>query len=309
MKIEALIESLLEEGISPIVFHSTGIFNALKILTSNRFELSNATKSSTEMQFSKKLFYMSTARTKLNNFSYTSGSNIVTFTLNGRTLANNLTSEPIDFFHYEGRVRPRDNTSFEFEDRVVSDKPIIQNFTRYLLEVSVLLNGNITDEVVIVCRRLNSLCKKHNIKFGIYTGKSDFLRSTNDISNEIINRPTFSEVRPITDNANKYKYEYSSEIDLFTKFLYLSRSIQNKKFKGNSVPTSMKDFVSKLEYGDSRYIDSLAWDLKVILSNNEITSIPELSSQISYVYKNVRTSGLQLHDYLKRELQLIKDAL
>ena len=161
MKLKLLMENwrkFLKEGITDIVWHKTEEYKFMEVLKDDRFMLSGAFSKPSEERLSKgKLYYFSTARTP--NSSYFPGRrmNGVIIKLDGRKLAENLKGTPTDYnaISYMGSDGKRvdksskkssrlgrdseiygtPDESFEAEDRILSDKPYIDNATDYMLEV------------------------------------------------------------------------------------------------------------------------------------------------------------------------------
>jgi len=161
----------LKEGITDIVWHKTEEYKFLEVLKADRFMLSGAFSKPSEERLSKgKLYYFSTARTP--NSSYFPGRrmNGVIIKLDGRKLAETLKGTPTDYnaISYMGsdgkrvdksskkssrlgrdsEIYDTPDESFEAEDRILSDKPYIDNATDYMLEVHMAVpvyTGETTD--------------------------------------------------------------------------------------------------------------------------------------------------------------------
>lgn len=107
----------LFEGISPIVYHATGIIDGFKILNSGAFRLSPSYQSEVENDITKKLFHLSTTRSRLGGY-HLGKSSMVFFELDGRRISQRVSSIPVDYW---GNLNP----TSEMEDRIVSDKPLL----------------------------------------------------------------------------------------------------------------------------------------------------------------------------------------
>lgn len=150
---------ILEEGISPIVYHGTRIENAVKIVRSNEFHLQPTFISIHE--YDRKMFYMSVARSKTSDF-YTLHLNnhYAVFTLDGRKLQQNVTGRAFK----DHTVSTLD----ELEDRVLSDKNVIKNASQYIMSVDVVSNI-VSKETVSIAE----WCLKNRIPFRRYSNKND----------------------------------------------------------------------------------------------------------------------------------------
>ena len=115
----------LDESLSRVVYHYTGIYPALKILTSGEFELSS-TLGSGEQQYSPKGYdyFLSTTRTKTGGYHAIVGSSAVLFVLDGNYYNQKYPSKSIDYW---GNRDPSQSygRSHEAEDRLFSKTPSI----------------------------------------------------------------------------------------------------------------------------------------------------------------------------------------
>jgi len=115
----------LDESLSRVVYHYTGIYPALKILTSGEFELSS-TLGSGEQQYSPKGYdyFLSTTRTKTGGYHAIVGSSAVLFVLDGNYYNQKYPSKSLDYW---GNRDPAQSygRSHEAEDRLFSKTPSI----------------------------------------------------------------------------------------------------------------------------------------------------------------------------------------
>ena len=126
------LREMLSEAVSRDVFHYTSIHNAYKILTSKSFKLSAAGGSDSERALQKgKMYFLSTARSPAADYTISnSGRQGVVFNLNGDWFNQRFKGAPVDYWDRmwwdpEER-RTRGGRTSEQEDRVLSDKPVIQ---------------------------------------------------------------------------------------------------------------------------------------------------------------------------------------
>lgn len=177
MKIRDSFE-ILEEGISPIVYHGTRIENALKIVRSNEFHLQPTFIS--VQDYDSKMYYMSVARSKTSDY-YTNHLNshynhYAIFTLDGRKLQQNVTGRAFK----DHMVSDLD----ELEDRILSDKNVIKNAAQYIISVDVVSN-TVSKETVSIAE----WCLKNRIPFRRYYSKNDMANrrmQMSDSAGEII---------------------------------------------------------------------------------------------------------------------------
>lgn len=125
---------LLNEILSSKLYHITHVHNAVKILTENKIRLAAAVGSQWDNKFQKgKIFFLSTSRSKTNKYKEGSDSNVVYFHLNGNKLNNNFKGTQVNYWGNDTLA------SDEFEDRLITDQPIIDNIKKYITRVDILL--------------------------------------------------------------------------------------------------------------------------------------------------------------------------
>lgn len=184
--------SLLEESISSIVYHTTGAHSLEKILKTNKFILSPLDKEDAkDIGVSEKYkYYMCVARSKINGFllhyledmKYATVGSVVTFVLDGRKLSNNFHAKPYDFFSQD-KIKKDKNLSKEdqkkqlskteeFEDRLVSKKSEILDAKKYILGIHILQAGEKVSTNMGFYTKTKSYAK--NIPIYVYTEVQPF---------------------------------------------------------------------------------------------------------------------------------------
>jgi hypothetical protein len=129
------------EGLSQVLYHSTSLLNASKIVSSNQFQLASTYANDSEMSAgSKKLFFLSTTRSKTGGFTmsnaYPHDAGNALLVLDGRALGNNYTGDPVEYWGREFlNHAPEKN---EMEDRVYNDSPTIPDATKYIKSIHIL---------------------------------------------------------------------------------------------------------------------------------------------------------------------------
>lgn len=121
--------TLLTERVTPIVYHVTQSDFAYKILTEQRFNLSNTYGKTEELKAIKhtnknvKYFYMSVARSPTSAYIIKGRLDGVLFELNGEWFNNNHSSIPFNYWYNEGDKL--EQKGIEYEDRILSTRPYI----------------------------------------------------------------------------------------------------------------------------------------------------------------------------------------
>lgn len=110
-----------------------------------------------------KFFFLSTTRSKSDGFLKDRPGS-VRIKLDGRKLSQRYKGFAIDYW---GGL---DRFNMEMEDRIVLDKPYIDNAIDYILEISILNSENMEESIKSVLR----LCQKNNIPVFVYDDVSDF---------------------------------------------------------------------------------------------------------------------------------------
>lgn len=323
MRLDKIYDSLLEEGISPVVYHTTGFQSAIQILTTNRFMMSAAHDAEPEFEISKKLFYMSTSRSKLNPFSETGSSLIgtVTFTLDGRKLGNNLYGRGLDFFGNDTYRRDTKNNTYEFEDRVMSTHPTIENFTSYVKEVSVHIDNekisgwvNRKDtQAAVMIKKLSDECKKRNIPFGLYNSAVNFSLSKKPIDiDQLIYalniNPESDRYSYLNDNLmRKNDVEnakfYAEDIKLFNAYIYLIRESLGKRFNGKVDQNKVRDLKRMIAIDGG----SVVYNIAKLLENKSFIVLPEVRQTVAYLMTRIKQSGQTSYIYINRSIRALRE--
>ena len=195
------------------------------------FAVSPVPKSPTKKQ--RKLYYMSTARSKVSDFRYPTFRNtqsMVSIVLDGRKLmADGYSGNPIDY--WEGQ-----STTDEMEDRVLSQEPYINNASKYIIEIHVLFvpenfsNSHLYDESKRMLRNAIKYGKTKGIDVYVYNNPKDFdLQDTRratgvdlKISGVSLFPDNTAEPYKQKETFNKNRYNPSIAFKSYTRLLYLS---------------------------------------------------------------------------------------
>lgn len=144
---------MLNEGLSPILYHITKVSSLYKILTNNKFELTSdfavpeergkgmrRNTSGRSRKYDKKVFYLSAARSKTSSYITDSFSNyngklpVALLVLDGRKLMSaGFSGHSVNFFR--GRDDKGNLEIDELEDRIYSKKPTIPNAIKFIKEI------------------------------------------------------------------------------------------------------------------------------------------------------------------------------
>ena len=161
---QILKESLLKEGISPIIYHFTSLQALYQILMSQKFYLKTGVfRDSYEHKLSdgKRMYYLSTTRNRNANEGYSNAYKSeggVRITLDGEKLSHNYKGKPTNYWGDDsalGRMKylnpdkvgqplkwdneMQQHRNDETEDRIWSFHPTISNALEYIKRIDILL--------------------------------------------------------------------------------------------------------------------------------------------------------------------------
>jgi hypothetical protein len=192
MKLKKILENIISEGASDILYHYIASDYILDMLQKNKINTIAAIGSDSDYKINKnKFYYLSTTRSKSSGFKK-SDSKIV---LDGRKLKQRYKITPVDYWNWP--KSDKDNTSIyissmqslEQEDRIITNKPNIPNAKDYILGIHIYVGKKIysTDKKII------DICEESNIPIFIYNNRQNF----------------YNQIKPI-DYTN---YEYGNEFE------------------------------------------------------------------------------------------------
>jgi hypothetical protein len=211
---EEQIKKIIKEGTNRgEVYHYT--YNIKEILSSNKMNLSSNLGTEAD-KFGNKFFFLSLSRTPGVNIGYGRfhRSRLV---LDGNKLNQNFKSIPVDY--WEDKRGDVDRS--EYEDRIISDKPIIDNFNKYIIRIEI-----VDDEPK---RKRNyellQLAKQNNIPIFFYLNKNDLQRQRNDVNDEVENTFGPHEEDYKFNSDNNYKRELTK---ILSVVLYEDGIIKNE---------------------------------------------------------------------------------
>jgi 8-oxo-dGTP pyrophosphatase MutT (NUDIX family) len=150
-----------QNPLSDVVYHRTSLFALSEILKDNMLLPTVAYGRSGEEKHSKKWYFLSTMRSPDADYSGIG----VTLTLDGRKLSQTYKGMPIDYFGHSPYQKQD-----EMEDRLVTDKPYINNASKYITRISIQADKRDLTEPVFHRRLVNVLgmAKARNIPVDLY---------------------------------------------------------------------------------------------------------------------------------------------
>lgn len=273
-----LVHELLQEGLSDVLYHVTTLNGAYNILTSGVFKMSIATdvKSEIQLQEKGKIFYLSTGRTKINDYSRQMGVNSAVFVLDGRRIGQRYSGKAVDYW----RDTPSSFRHRETEDRIFSNKNTMP--VGYATEVHVYTTEFYISQYNRQLRDMYILAHKNGIKFYFYTDERDWLLQNKD---KAVKLTQFKELLKNAREINPTRESTHALEELI------------KKNSTESLSRRAKTLAYNLVYGDDR---------KRIISDLINSRTPSSSDYESTVRINeyMRTIGVSTYNELVDVLRM-----
>lgn len=235
MDIKQLIQEewgRIDESLSQTIYHYTGIDTIIKILQTGKAHLSSSLGTDSD-NYGTKPFFLSTTRTPSLEVGYAnSGGRQSRLVLDGGKLNHNFKGKPVDYWQrkdpndpiYSGMhpedKKHRQNRDFEYEDRIYSDKPYIENFIQYVKGIDILTTPEIVKEHAARFNALKVEAAKRSIPFGVYLNKGDFARRQNSVTDAITSNDPH-------EPYQRLDFNISALHEMFALILYNEEFIKN----------------------------------------------------------------------------------
>jgi hypothetical protein len=171
--------SILTEGLSDILYHYTYTTSRLSILKLNKFATSSNLGSTADSWKDKgRYYFFSTQRTKgMSGYARHHGN--VAIVLDGRKLNYDFKGFPTNYWNWSTKRSDYKSISDytqalqseENEDRIVTNKPYIDNANKYIIEIHIFITEQSDKNQMI---EIENLCKNLNIPIFFYTDENNF---------------------------------------------------------------------------------------------------------------------------------------
>ena len=216
---------LLNEMLSGDVYHYTNPNAILNILKTNRINLSSNLGGSADL-YGGKPFFLSFSRTGSFKLGYgkKGGDAKARIVFDGNKLNTRYKSIPVDYWgvkHNSTDINYRD--AFEFEDRILSDKPVIDNALAYIKRIDMLImdkedawnvNPQYLYKTKLQYKNILLLAGQLNIPAFVYSNEKDATFNTNPINDRILSFESELET------SDRYESRYTDS-DLVLKIVAL----------------------------------------------------------------------------------------
>jgi hypothetical protein len=299
MEFKKLIESFkqfLEETVTDIVYHITDLESAAKILETNKFLTSISrgedmeNPSSTKMSKGKQ-YYFSVARSTMSSYFKEFHSPAVIFVLDGNKLSQRYKGIPVD---YNSSLRFKHHSFDEMEDRIVTDKPFIENAKNYIMEVHCFIWGEeFYSHDADFYHDVKKITEDNNIPIFLYIKKKPFL-----FLNKSKSIPSHKIDSFLVNNSlgwkkvSRYNDPFEKELESLVNIIKNSES-ENKQ----NINNEWKERILAAPRGWEQYISSIINNSDMHRHKREI-----MDFVISYMKKNKLSSYTELGIFLKNKL-------
>lgn len=198
---ETINRYLLQEMLTSPIFHFTNINAALNICKNNVIALSEAITKTADTKHKTKMFYLSFTRQFNGNIGYSRHKN-VRIEFDGDALNSNFEGNS---FNYWG-----DRSMWEFEDRLYSNEPYIENANRYIKKISILYEESSYESVNATVYHILLCASQWGIEVAVFDNEKDFNnpRSTNTINDKIKSKIELFDVNP-------YRFSHKDELNRY----------------------------------------------------------------------------------------------
>jgi hypothetical protein len=194
-------------------------------------------------KFGDRFFFLSLSRTGYPKLAYgQKGSSFVRIVFNGSLLNNNFKSVPFDYWGTKGS-RDINDASFEYEDRIITDKPYIDNIFKYIDRVDILMVYN--DYQIKIVKNIIDLASSKGINIKVYDNINDLIKGRNNINDKFLS----DEYSGGEDNMDKYR----SHID-YRDFITLML-LDPRYFDDGGMLEFKKDFDNFIKGNNINYTD------------------------------------------------------
>ena len=179
MKILEAYKQLLTEILSPEEFHYT--YNIYDIISTDQINLSSGLGGRGADQKGNKFFFLSLSRTGSFKLGFKRGqTSVARIVFDGRKLNNNFQSLPVDY--WGNKEDPQFAASFEYEDRLVTDKPVINGINKYILRVEIITDR---ENNYPMFKKILGICDSKGIPCLIYGNETDLRLKRNPLNDKI----------------------------------------------------------------------------------------------------------------------------
>ena len=260
-------KEILMERLSDIVFRSVSIPEMTKIVKTDSFHLYSVLAKEIEKTFnSRKYYYLSLTRSRAGSYHYSqtmSKPNRMThmtilLVLDGRRLGDVAAASAVDYWGRDMRnISPVQNN--EMEDRLISNKPVIRNASKYIKSVDIYVKPEkVFDN--------SSMITSYEIRFMKFLMDNGFnVRVFDDPTNFLVGKTGFKSGEDIIKTFTVYGQEKHDKEDSSLSYSSTAKGILDIIDNVDSEQRSKVEY--ELKYLNSYSLQSLKRSLQADLHN------------------------------------------
>lgn len=270
---------IYETNITDVVYHRTGWIALEKILKSGKILLSSSVGSTAD-DYSKYPYYLSFSRTKYPKLGFSKFAPAV-IEFDGRALKTKYKGKSVDYWSslYKDATPQKRSEADEFEDRIFSKEPFLENLDKYVKNFYLIIMGGEDNKIATqnLIHRLKKIDSPLINKIRIFKDEKDFLMNRNWMSVKDYNlTEKETPVSYYTMKDDKFSF------DLFQKIMVV-KFIGSKSFEKDYIRKELQEYIDK-------FIKMGAERLKEL---NE----DEMENLIYYIQKNSMYDEYLLGDW------------
>ena len=327
--------TILSEGLSDILYHFTYTSHLINILKYNKFATSSNLGSNADSWKDKGRFYFfSTQRTKgMSGYGRHHGN--VAIVLDGKKLNYTFKGSPTDYWNWSTKRSDYKSIgdytqalqSEENEDRIVTNKPYIDNANQYIIEIHIFIIPEHNDKETI--NQIVTLAGNYNLPVYFYLDENNFKlqnkskavdpnsldiidskeKSEYDVSDtdrDVYNAKWFfKKIAPVIIAGNNINDGYNDEKDAIEKLLKQLLDKNNQSDQFNNVMSEINDKADKMgaSWGHF-YADDEYRSMQAEIHNNRGNPNPYLRELLKMLVSDMKKWRVKnLKEYFNKKFQ------
>jgi hypothetical protein len=212
MKLSTIINEIVS---GDEIYHYSYPNSISNILNTNTINLSS-NLGGTADKFGDRFFFLSLSRTKSLRQGYRASADreMTRIVFDSKKLNARFKSMAVDYWQLKGTKEGNRNSmsSFEYEDRLVSDKPTIDNISNYILRIEGVVRPD-GSNMAKTTKDLINVANSHNIPIQIYANEKDLYLKKNPINDSFVEG---------FDKDNEYKWGHRNNTSIIMNILAIN---------------------------------------------------------------------------------------
>jgi hypothetical protein len=242
-------DDFLNEGITEVIYHRTYLDPLIRILQTGKILLS-ASFHGPANAYSKKGYYLSFSRTKNSRLGYLKNAQVV-IEFDGKMLGTKYKGGSVNFkwFQKNNSTPTEKNDADEYEERIFSNEPYIENIDKYIKNIDIVMNEELSkknDHLLDEVKKLKSI--HHMIpllnKIRIFNSYKDLSFGKNWVS--------IFDYQTVNNNKETFDRDTQSfDMELFKKIITLlligDKKVNDEEYVRNFYLTYVNKFKNKVK--------------------------------------------------------------